>query len=151
MRRISEAREQVETWRTIETQARDLADLHALAESEDDQHVAEEVSSEADALAARLEDLELELALSGEYDRRDAIFAVHAGAGGTDSQDWADCESSQNPGWPDCSSRRVISDSRAGTSKTAEHVGDAFLEFGELRVWFLHRCFRCLQYTGDGG
>ena len=90
MRRISEAREQVETWRTIETQARDLADLHALAESEGDEHVAEEVSREAGALAARLEDMELELALSGEYDRRDAIFAVHAGAGGTDSQDWAE-------------------------------------------------------------
>jgi peptide chain release factor 2 len=90
MRRISEAREQVETWRTIETQARDLADLSALAESENDQHVAEEVSAEAEALSARLEDMELELALSGEYDRRDAIFAVHAGAGGTDSQDWAE-------------------------------------------------------------
>jgi len=90
MRRISEAREQVETWRTIETQARDLADLRALAESEKDQHVAEEVSAEAEALSARLEDMELELALSGEYDRRDAIFAVHAGAGGTDSQDWAE-------------------------------------------------------------
>jgi peptide chain release factor 2 len=64
MRRISEAREQVEIWRAIETQARDLADLHALAESEGDDHVGREVAREADALAARLEDMELELALS---------------------------------------------------------------------------------------
>ena len=34
--------------------------------------------------------MELELALSGEYDRRDAILAIHAGAGGTDAQDWAE-------------------------------------------------------------
>ena len=90
MRRISEAREQVETWRRLEVQARDLAELQQLAESENDEHVAEEVRREAAALAAKLEDMELELALSGEYDRRDAIFAVHAGAGGTDSQDWAE-------------------------------------------------------------
>jgi len=90
MRSISEAREQVETWRAIETQARDLAALDELAQAEDDQHVAVEVAAESEALAAKLEEMELELALSGEYDRRDAIFAVHAGAGGTDSQDWAE-------------------------------------------------------------
>jgi len=90
MRRIAEAREQADTWRAVETQARDLAALLELAESEADEHVAEEVARDAAALAAKLEDMELELALSGEYDRRDAIFAVHAGAGGTDSQDWAE-------------------------------------------------------------
>jgi peptide chain release factor 2 len=90
MRRISELREQVDTWRSVETQAADLVALHELAESEGDEHVAEDVAREATTLAAKLEDMELQLALSGEYDRRDAIFAVHAGAGGTDSQDWAE-------------------------------------------------------------
>jgi peptide chain release factor 2 len=90
MRRISELREQVDTWRGIETQAADLAALKELAEAEADEHVAQDVAAETAALSAKLEEMELELALSGEYDRRDAIFAVHAGAGGTDSQDWAE-------------------------------------------------------------
>jgi peptide chain release factor 2 len=89
MRRIAEDREQVDVWRSLETQARDLGTLLELAEAEADAGVAEEVAREADELAARLDEMELALALSGEYDRRDAILAVHAGAGGTDSQDWA--------------------------------------------------------------
>jgi len=90
MRRISEAREQVETWRAVETEARDLAQLHELAAAEGDADLKEAVAADTASLTARVEEMELALALSGEYDRRDAIFAVHAGAGGTDSQDWAE-------------------------------------------------------------
>jgi peptide chain release factor 2 len=90
MRRIAEARDQVDAWRALEGQAHDLTGLLELAQDEGDQQVAEEVLAEAAALARQLEEMELSLALSGEYDRRDAILAVHAGAGGTDSQDWAE-------------------------------------------------------------
>jgi peptide chain release factor 2 len=90
MRRISEARERAESWRRLETQARDLSALFELAEAEADGGVADDVAREAAALADKLEDMELALALSGEYDRRDAILAIQAGAGGTDAQDWAE-------------------------------------------------------------
>jgi peptide chain release factor 2 len=90
MRRLADIRDPVVTWRDLEAQARELAELLALAETEGDQQIAEEVADDTNRLARRLEDLELALALSGEYDRRDAILAVHAGAGGTDSQDWAE-------------------------------------------------------------
>jgi len=90
MRRLSEAREQVETWRSMEARAHELVQLLDLAQAEGDAELAQAVESDAEALAAELEDLELSLALSGEYDRRDAILAIHAGAGGTDSQDWAE-------------------------------------------------------------
>jgi peptide chain release factor 2 len=90
MRRLADAREEVETWRSVETRARDLAGLLELAEAEADEEVAAEVASETEALALRFEDMQLELALGGEYDRRSAILAIHAGAGGTDSQDWAE-------------------------------------------------------------
>ena len=90
MRRISEAREQVETWRGLEAKARELAELLELAEAESDGELARAVASDVAALADRLEEMELSLALSGEYDRREAILAIHAGAGGTDSQDWAE-------------------------------------------------------------
>ena len=90
MRSLSETREQVDTWRSMETKAHDLLQLIQLAEAEGDADLAEAVEKDAEALAAELEEMELSLALSGAYDRRDAIIAIHAGAGGTDSQDWAE-------------------------------------------------------------
>jgi peptide chain release factor 2 len=90
MRRLSELREQVDTWREIQSKVSDLVDLADLATAESDDDLAQAVASDTAALAARLDEMELELALSGEYDRRDAILAIHAGAGGTDAQDWAE-------------------------------------------------------------
>ena len=90
MRSLSETREQVDTWRSMETKAHDLLQLIQLAEAEGDADLAEAVEKDAVALAVELEEMELTLALSGAYDRRDAIIAIHAGAGGTDSQDWAE-------------------------------------------------------------
>lgn len=89
MRRLADLREQIETWRGLEAKVRDLSELLELAEAEGDERVAAEVAAEVAQLSRQLDDLELSLALAGEYDRRNAILAVHAGAGGTDSQDWA--------------------------------------------------------------
>jgi len=88
MRRASQARETVSTWREIERAARDLRELAELAG--DDEAMAAEVEAEAHALSDRLDKLEFELSFSGPYDRRSAIVAIHAGAGGTESQDWAE-------------------------------------------------------------
>ena len=90
MRRLSELREQVEVWRGVETKARETVELLDLAEAEGDEALAAAVVADIDKLAGYVEGMELALALSGEYDRRNAILAIHAGAGGTDSQDWTE-------------------------------------------------------------
>jgi len=90
MRRLADAREQVDVWRGAETKARDTLELLRLAESEGDDALAAAVAADVEKLLAEMDTLELTLALSGEYDRRDAILAIHAGAGGTDSQDWTE-------------------------------------------------------------
>ena len=90
MRRIAELQEQVGAWRTIELRIGELSELSELATAESDEDVAADVEKDVLRLAREFNDKELDLALSGEYDRRDAILAIHAGAGGTDSQDWAE-------------------------------------------------------------
>jgi peptide chain release factor 2 len=67
----------------------DLTVLNDLAKEEDDDAAATEVAEGLAGLRRALDDLEIRVLLSGEYDSRDAIVTVHAGAGGTDSADWA--------------------------------------------------------------
>ena len=90
MRRIAELRDTVSEWRGLERDAGQLGELLDLAESEDDRAVQDEVARDATAIATRLDRLEFDLALSGPYDARNALLSIHAGAGGTESQDWAE-------------------------------------------------------------
>jgi peptide chain release factor 2 len=72
--------------------ARVLAELVSEAEASGtpDEALAKELVGSVDALTRRVGQLELESLFSGEYDDRDAVCEVHAGAGGTDAQDWAE-------------------------------------------------------------
>ena len=73
--------------------ARRLEDLEVLAElarEEDDEETAAEVAEGLAGLERAFAELETRVLLSGEHDTRDAVVTVHAGAGGTDSQDWAE-------------------------------------------------------------
>ena len=90
MKRLSQARELATTWREFEKAARDLREMATLVEAESDEAMAAEVDAESKALAGRLDKLEFELSFAGPYDSRSAIIAIHAGAGGTESQDWAE-------------------------------------------------------------
>ena len=85
MRQLAEQKKVVERWRGVEKQASDIAELISLGDSS----LQAEIESEAEKLASRLDEMELEVAFSGEYDARNAILSIHAGAGGTESQDWA--------------------------------------------------------------
>ena len=89
MQRLSTLKEDVATWRGLERELSDLQSLVGISLDEGDASLQETLSREAEALAKRLEDLEFTLALSGEHDYRNSILAIHAGAGGVDSQDWA--------------------------------------------------------------
>jgi peptide chain release factor 2 len=90
MRRLTEIRGEVERWRGLAARIRDQMELLELASEEADAEVVSEVGRETEAFEAELAKLEFELVFSGEYDHRSAILAIHAGAGGTESQDWAE-------------------------------------------------------------
>jgi peptide chain release factor 2 len=90
MRRLADGRRMVEKWRKIEKQLADIGELITLAEEDRDSALAAEVQAETERTGKQLEEMEFELAFSGQYDTRNAILSIHAGAGGTESQDWAD-------------------------------------------------------------
>ncbi|NPV09221.1 MAG: peptide chain release factor 2 [Anaerolineae bacterium] len=85
MQELSELREEVEPWESLDRQASDLEELLALA---DDEEILQDLIREVDRLESRVEDMRLALMFGGQHDRSDAIVAIHAGAGGTESQDW---------------------------------------------------------------
>ena len=85
MRQLAEQEKVVNRWREVEKRATEVAELISLGDSS----LEADIQSEVDKLASRLDELELEAAFSGEYDARNAILSIHAGAGGTESQDWA--------------------------------------------------------------
>ncbi|CAA9551454.1 MAG: Peptide chain release factor 2 @ programmed frameshift-containing [uncultured Thermomicrobiales bacterium] len=87
MRHLGELKARVGTWQEVAEAADDLATLAELAESDPD--LSQEVGTEADRLSAKIDGLELQLALSGPHDASDAILVVHSGGGGIDAQDWA--------------------------------------------------------------
>ena len=90
MRRLAEQKRTVEQWRSLEKKTVEIAELINLATEEADTSFSEEISTDIGNLTELLDKLELELAFSGEYDSRNAILQIHAGAGGTESQDWAE-------------------------------------------------------------
>ena len=68
-----------------------LEDLAALIELQDEgEDVSSEIGSELKKLRLELERTEMQTLLSGEYDANSAILTIHPGAGGTESQDWAE-------------------------------------------------------------
>jgi len=89
MRTLNAKKSLVESWRSLEGEASDLRDFVELAIADDDDTVQAEASAELESILARYEQQETRLLLSGEYDDHNALCALHAGAGGTESQDWA--------------------------------------------------------------
>lgn len=91
MKDVSRLENLVGTWDVLETGTSDIQEFIALAEAEDDPAaLAADLEVELAKLEEQFAALELVLTLGGEYDDRNAMLAIHAGAGGTEAQDWAE-------------------------------------------------------------
>jgi len=89
MRELAQMKKTVSKWRGLERKVADIVELIKIA-GEEDTSLEDELRSEVELLSTQLDEMELELAFSEEYDSRNAVLAIHAGAGGTESQDWAE-------------------------------------------------------------
>jgi len=77
---------EVDGWQVLKQRIADALELAQL----EDEALFTELDKETTAIEEQIDDLEFEAMLSGSYDRGNALLAIHAGAGGTDSQDWAE-------------------------------------------------------------
>jgi len=85
MKKISDLRDEVQGWQSLEQRIRDARELAELG----DDSLRAEMEPEVTAIEAEIRQRELDTLLSGTYDRGNALLSINAGAGGTDSQDWA--------------------------------------------------------------
>ena len=88
LQKIKGLKDKRDRFNELETTHEDLTTLVALAIEEDDESVLDEVKQGYKELSENLENMKLETLLSGKYDANNAIVTLHAGAGGTEAQDW---------------------------------------------------------------
>jgi peptide chain release factor 2 len=88
--RLSRLRRDVELTDRLERRLADARAMDELLTDEDDPELARELGRALESLEHDVERLELDSLLGGEHDDRDAVASIHAGAGGTESQDWAE-------------------------------------------------------------
>ena len=88
--KIKQLKNKVEQYKKIESEIINLQELTELANLENDADVAKEILKSTIKLENKIEKLQLETLLSGKYDKNNAILTLHPGAGGTESQDWAE-------------------------------------------------------------
>jgi peptide chain release factor 2 len=86
----SRVQEAIESWESFYSIWEDASLLLEMAQEEEDAETLNEVAESLEKLEARVGDFELECMFSGEHDENNALLTIHAGAGGTEAQDWVD-------------------------------------------------------------
>lgn len=89
MKDLTARQSDVNHWKDLQSRLRDASELLEMAVEENDQGAVQQVAQETAVLEREVGELEFNLLFSGQYDHNSAAFSIHAGAGGTEAQDWA--------------------------------------------------------------
>ncbi|MDF1497329.1 MAG: peptide chain release factor 2 [Patescibacteria group bacterium] len=90
MQKLSDLKTEYDLWNNFKTELKDLRELVEIAETEKDGGVIAEAETKITELESAFEKMEFAMLLSGPHDSANAVMSIHAGAGGTDAQDWAE-------------------------------------------------------------
>jgi peptide chain release factor 2 len=88
-KRLSDLQEEKNTWDILSKQIQDLLEMVALDEVQQDASLQEDIQVQYKKLVVGVDKLEVRALLGGKHDEANAIISFHAGAGGTEAQDWA--------------------------------------------------------------
>ena len=107
MRQLGRLKDTVAMWRGLQERSNNLIELAELAREVQDDSLMEELEEEGKDISLILGREEINLTLSGPYDDRSAIVTIQPGAGGTDSQDWAEMRVRMYTRWAETTHRPV--------------------------------------------
>jgi len=88
--KLSDLKKDVEMWSGLRADLMDLQEMAELAKSESDESLEKDIESRLKELESRYAAQEFSMLLSGPHDASNCVVSIHAGAGGTDAQDWAE-------------------------------------------------------------
>ena len=150
MKQIAKLESRIKPWQQLQASINDIVELLALQDSQ----MADELNSQLAAAVAAFSALKETLKLNGPYDDYDAIVSIHAGAGGTDAQDWAGmllrmylryCE---KQGWSYTTLDESSGD-EAGLKSVTLEVNGSFA-YGKLKSEHgVHRLVRLSPFNSD--
>ena len=158
MREVSRLEGLITTWTELERQLRDLEGLVEMAaETEEDERASLEADlcADVDRFDRQFAALEFQLTLSGPYDQRNAVLSIHAGAGGTEAQDWAEMLLRMYLRWSDQHGFKtevlsISSGEEAGTKSVELHIAGENV-YGLLRSERgVHRLVRISPFDSSG-
>ncbi len=154
MQTLGRLKDTVTLWRDLDSRARNLLELTDLAIAEGESSMESELEAEADEVSRLFAREEINLTLSGPYDQRPAIVSIHAGAGGTDSHDWAEMLLAMYTRWAEAGKRPVeVLDlsygDEAGLRSGILQVGGAHAYGYMTAEQGVHRLVRLSPYDPD--
>ncbi|MEO8785393.1 MAG: peptide chain release factor 2 [Candidatus Saccharimonadales bacterium] len=150
MKHQSKLQARIEPWRSLQVKATESLELAEL----NDTSLEADLQKQYQQMAQQLQNLKRELAFNGPYDHSDVIMSIHAGAGGTDAQDWAQMLLRMYVRWAEASGYKLTtidqsSGEEAGLkSATIELSGP--LAYGKLKGEHgVHRLVRLSPFNSD--
>lgn len=101
MKEVNTLKNVIKKYEDVKEQYEDVETLIEMALEENDESLVDEINESFDSFVKSLDTLRIETLLSGEYDDNNAIITLHAGAGGTESCDWAQMLARMYQRWAD--------------------------------------------------
>ena len=155
LQRTSQLKSAVTAYDKLKGKYDDLLTLIEMAIEADDESVAEEIKHDFEEFKTSLEDMKLETLLTGEYDSKNAILTFHAGAGGTEAQDWVEMLYRMYHHWAERKGFKVTTlDYLAGEEagiKSASIMIEGMNAYGFLRSEHgVHRLVRVSPFDSSG-
>ncbi len=144
----------VNEWSVLDEQRRGLEEIINLAQSENDESFLSEIESELVGLVKGVDDLEFKNMLSGKDDNRNGILTIHSGAGGTESQDWAEMLMRMYIRWAERNKYKVTivdlleGDGAGIKSATLEITGDFVYGYCKAEIG-VHRLVRISPFDAN--
>ena len=155
LKQVKQLRDKIEIFEGLEVSRQELELLGEMAMEESDDSVEDDIVAGVNSLLEKVEALELETLLRGEFDHNSCILSIHAGTGGTDAQDWASMLMRMFTRWAEGQNYTVrildlIRDEEAGIKSTALEI-EGLNAYGYLKSEKgVHRLVRISPFDSSG-